>query len=107
MNQKVEMRAVRLFYPVVVVLFVCNIIPIVHITFIFNGIIYRELHIGMFTSFALNSAANMPIYYCKGSSFRQETKAMLVSNIPSLRKRLTIKKPQYDRTSSGTELSKV
>lgn len=84
MGQRKEIRAVKMFFPVVIVLFLCNIEPIVHYAFIVSGVAYRELDMGMRLSFAFNSAVNLPIYYYRGTGFRHETKAALVEMFPVL-----------------------
>lgn len=78
-----DIRAAKMFLPVVVVLFICNIPPIVHYCCIFVGYVYRELYLGMLLAFTVNSAVNLPIYYLKGSSFRKEAKALLSPCCPS------------------------
>lgn len=81
-GQRKEIRAVKMFFPVVVVLFLCNIIPYIHYGLIRSGVIYRELQMSMYASFALNSAANLPIYYYKGPGFKNETRAVLMQMLP-------------------------
>lgn len=43
----------------------------------FTGVYYRELVLGLALSIVVNSAANLPIYYARGSSFRGEVRASL------------------------------
>lgn len=79
-RQEKEIRAVKMFVPVVVVLFVCNIEPFVYHYFIVKDqIAYRDMGVGIFLSVAVNSSVNMPIYYWKWSSFRKEVKEILSS----------------------------
>lgn len=68
-----EISAAKMFLPVVIILFVCNIEAFIHVYYIFDeGIIYVEHYFGIFLSVALNSSVNLPIYYFKGSGFRDE-----------------------------------
>lgn len=72
-----------MFLPVVIVLFLCNIEPIVNYFCIFNYfIVYKELYMGMLLSFSANSAVNLPIYYFGGSSFKKETKILMTVWFP-------------------------
>lgn len=84
MKQRREIRAAKMFLPVVAILFLCNVEPIIHYIFVVCGNLYREMCMGMLLCFTFNSAANLPIYYLKGSSFRRETRALLHSYFPKL-----------------------
>ncbi|CAL8103644.1 unnamed protein product [Orchesella dallaii] len=81
-NQKKNISAANMFVPVVIVLFLCNIVPIVHYYYIHSGVIHREAIFGMFVSEVVNSAANLPIYYFRGSGFRKECRALLTPYFP-------------------------
>ncbi|ODM99855.1 FMRFamide receptor [Orchesella cincta] len=84
MKHRKDIRAAKMFVPVVIVLFLCNIEPIIHYYHIYSGIIYREHFFGILVSMAINSAANLPIYYFRGSSFRKECRALLSPCFPCL-----------------------
>ncbi|CAL8103656.1 unnamed protein product [Orchesella dallaii] len=77
MKEKKDIRALKMFIPVVFVLFLCNIEPYVHYYYIrIGGYVYREHFVGVLLSIAVNSAVNLPIYYFKGSSFRNEVRGL-------------------------------
>lgn len=77
-KQAKDIRAAKMFVPVVIVLFLCNIVPYVHYYLIIvEHYIYREGFLGVCLSIAINSAVNLPIYYFKGSGFRKELKGLL------------------------------
>ncbi|CAL8103650.1 unnamed protein product [Orchesella dallaii] len=77
-KQQKDISAAKMFVPVVIVLFLCNIEPILHYYYIkTGGVLYREHLFGIRFSMAVNSAANLPIYYFKGSSFRKECRTLL------------------------------
>ncbi|ODN02204.1 FMRFamide receptor, partial [Orchesella cincta] len=77
-TQRRDIRAARMFVPVVVVLFLCNIVPITfYIIMHFDRVLYREVVVLLVLSYAVNAAANLPIYYARGPSFRQEIKSAL------------------------------
>ncbi len=79
-----EIQAAKMFLPVVIVLFLCNIAPFLYYFFILKGIIYRELGIGCALSYVVNSAANLPIYYFGGTNFKQEALHFISKFIPGL-----------------------
>lgn len=101
-NQKSDIRAVRMFLPVVIVLFVCNIAPIVLNYYLLKGIYYRELAMGVGLSYVLNSAVNLPIYYLGGANFRKETKTILWSSFPCIASCLGINNDQNCPSSGGS-----
>src|ERR1700748_3212439 len=78
-QEKVDIRAARMFVPVVVLLTLCNVEPIaMNILIRLTDVFYRELIMGWFLSIALNSTANLLIYYVKGSSsFRSKIRGNL------------------------------
>jgi len=77
MKTRKDIRAIKMFVPVVFVLFLCNIEPYVHYYYIrIGGFVYREHFIGVLLSIAVNSAVNLPIYYFKGGSFRKEVRSL-------------------------------
>lgn len=81
MKQEREIRAARMFVPIVGVLFLCNIEPFMYQYFIVKDkVAYRDMAIGIFLSVAVNSSVNMPIYYLKGSNFRNEVKELFMSS---------------------------
>ncbi|CAL8103653.1 unnamed protein product [Orchesella dallaii] len=94
MKQRKDIRAANMFVPVVIVLFLCNIEPIVHYYYIYCGVVYREHFLGILISMAINSAANLPIYYFRGSSFRKECRTLLSPYFSCL--------ANYPRSSDGT-----
>lgn len=80
MKQAKDIRAAKMFVPVVFVLFLCNIEPYVHYYYIVaEAYVYREHFLGVFLSIAVNSAVNLPIYYFKGSSFRKELRGLFAT----------------------------
>lgn len=66
-----------MFFPVVFVLLLCNIEPIVHYGLIRSEVIYRELQMLMYASFACNSAVNLPIYCYRSAGFRRDAVKLL------------------------------
>lgn len=73
-----DIRAVRMFAPVVVFLFLCNIEPMIAtVLWNYKKIVYRELYIGLGLASVLNSSVNLPIYYLKGESLREEIRGTL------------------------------
>ncbi len=74
-----------MFFPVVIVIFLCNILSIFYYWFAFNRIVYRELRLGSTLSYVINSAVNLPIYYFGGSSFRKESKCFFAKLFPCLK----------------------
>ncbi len=81
-TQQKNIGAVKMFVPVVIVLFLCNTEP--YAQFYYTSVenfVYREPFLGIFLPVAINSAVNLLIYYFKGSSFRNEVKALLSSCI--------------------------
>lgn len=89
-----------MFVPVVVVLFLCNLTPVsLFVVLVIQGKFYREMFLGMYLSTAFNSAVNLPIYYARGSSFREEIRNAL----PDMCKRWLNKPLQENETNtSGT-----
>ncbi|CAL8109541.1 unnamed protein product [Orchesella dallaii] len=79
-KQMKDIRAARMFVPVVIVLFLCNIEPMSHyLTLHITGMYYRELVLFLNLSITVNASANLPIYYARGHSFRQEIQSALPS----------------------------
>ncbi|ODN02209.1 FMRFamide receptor [Orchesella cincta] len=77
-KQMKDIRAARMFVPVVIVLFLCNIEPMTHyLTLHITGMYYRELVLLLNLSITVNASANLPIYYARGSSFRLEIQSAL------------------------------
>ncbi|CAL8145618.1 unnamed protein product [Orchesella dallaii] len=77
-EQKNEIQALNIFLPVVVVLFVTNIVPIIfYVSLVITRNWYRELSIAVGLAIAVNSASNFFIYFYRGSNFRDETKMVL------------------------------
>ncbi len=75
---KREIRAIKMFLPVVIVYFMTNIGPIVNYVLIhFQRRTYREMYQVMFISIAFNSVANLPIYCWSSSVFKAEFKEMV------------------------------
>lgn len=104
-RQEREIRAVKMFVPVVAVLFLCNIEPYVYYYFVVNdGIAYRDMFLGVFLSVAVNSSVNMPIYYLKGSSFRKEVREILSKSrifVCLMRWKVTWSEVNEDRSTTG------
>ncbi|CAL8103638.1 unnamed protein product [Orchesella dallaii] len=85
-NQKKDIRAVKMFLPVVVVLFLCNVeFVITYIIILHHRIVYRELLTLLFLFVAINSSANLPIYYFREAQFKAETRVLLNSWFPFLK----------------------
>ncbi|CAL8103641.1 unnamed protein product [Orchesella dallaii] len=85
-RQKKDIRAVKMFLPVVIVLFLCNIeVVINYVVVLFLNIVSRELYMGLLFSVAVNSSANLPIYYFREGRFKTETRAVLSSWFPFLK----------------------
>lgn len=85
--QRKEIRAVRMFIPVVLVHLVAHFVPVVGLAMVYRlRVTYRELYSVAYLAFAFNSAANLPIYYVKGKGFRKELEEALVQLIPPLHK---------------------
>ncbi|ODN02205.1 FMRFamide receptor [Orchesella cincta] len=77
-TQRRDIRAARMFVPVVIVLFICNIVPMSgYVVMHFGRVIHREVIFLLTFATVVNAAANLPIYYARGPSFRQEIKAEL------------------------------
>jgi len=77
-EQKKEIQALKLFLPVVVALFVTNVVPVIFYgSLVYTRNWYRELSTGVAVAVAVNSAVNFFIYFYKGSSFKAETKKLL------------------------------
>jgi len=75
-SQKQEIEALKIFLPVVIFLFVSNVIPIIHAaTLVFKKVWYREIGAAVALSAAINSAINFFIYYYQTATFKSEVKA--------------------------------
>lgn len=102
MKHKKDIRAAQMFLPVVIILFLCNIIPIIHYYFVYNKVVYKELLLGIFFSYVVNSAVNLPIYYSRGSSFRKETRLVLATNLPILARYFKSVENANSKATGGT-----
>lgn len=75
MKQKRDIRAVKMFLPIVIAYFVTNIEPMVNVFIIVvYRTTYRELYMLMFLAVAGNSVVNLPIYYLRNMSFKTGAK---------------------------------
>ncbi|ODM95686.1 FMRFamide receptor [Orchesella cincta] len=76
--QRKEIEALRLFLPVVIVLFATNVAPFVHFIVIrFCKTLYRELSTAMMFSIAINSSVNFHLYYNQNLTFKKEAKNLI------------------------------
>lgn len=73
MNEKKELQAVQMFFPVVVILLICNICPLA-VTHTVRTYYYshRENVSLLILSVCINSAVNFLVYYWRGRTFRRE-----------------------------------
>lgn len=79
-TQRAELKASRMFAPVVSVLFLSTLEPMCHyVAVIIYQVYYRELVLGFVLSIAFNSAVNLIIYYSRGDLFRQELRSTIFS----------------------------
>ncbi len=75
MKQKRDIRAMKMFLPIVIAYFVTNIEPMVNVFIIVvYRTTYRELYMLMFLAVAGNSVVNLPIYYFRNMSFKTGAK---------------------------------
>lgn len=75
---KREIKATKMFLPVVIVYFLTNIGPMVNYAIIhYSKKAIREVFQLVFISMALNLAANLPIYYWSSSIFKAEFKDLI------------------------------
>ncbi|CAL8103635.1 unnamed protein product [Orchesella dallaii] len=89
-SERKDIRATKMFLPVSIVLFLCNIeFVITYIYIVVFKIVFRELFTLLFLFVAVNSSANLIIYYLREAQFRAETRAVVWSWFPLLRKRDT------------------
>lgn len=95
-----------MFVPVVIVLLLCNGMSIIHYSFIFNGVVYREIRLASALSYVVNASVNLPIYYFGGTGFRKETRGLIGKFIPCLRitavERDIQMQPETSRTVGNT-----
>lgn len=74
-TQKKDLQAVKMFFPVVGFMFICNIWPTFALVVIqIWGILHRETWMIMIFAVCLNSSVNLWIYYFKGTAFRSKTR---------------------------------
>ncbi|CAL8084107.1 unnamed protein product [Orchesella dallaii] len=79
-SQEKQLQAVSMFLPVVILLFICNVAPILfYFLMELKAIVYREMYMLLCLSTALNSSLNFLIYYFRSRNFRIEADAMLSS----------------------------
>lgn len=72
-NLKKEIRAARMFFPVVVLLFICNTVTYLNLfVYYTRKVLYREMIFTSALSTTFNATINLVIYYAKGSSLREE-----------------------------------
>lgn len=105
-NVKREIKAIKMFLPVVIVYFLTNVGPIANYVLIhFTTRAYREMYQLLFLSIALNPVANLPIYYWGSTIFRsefQEVVGSLWSSKISMDLEMRDKK---DKTTANTSMS--
>lgn len=91
-----------MFIPVVAVLFMCNLEPILHYVCLHSmKVYYRELVLAMALSIVLNAAANLPIYYARGPSFRKEIRADISKWFSKRIKKTSINRETNEISSTG------
>lgn len=79
MKQLKDIKPDKMFAPVVICLFLCNIEPYQYVHYYYLAVkhlIYREQYLAMLLNVAVNSSVNLPTYYFKGSNFGKEVKSL-------------------------------
>lgn len=106
MKENRDIRAVKMFLPVVVAYFITNVGPIVNLIFVMvQKVTYREFYMLVYLSIAVNSAVNLPIYYFRSSAFKEGAKEKLTEWLWKLgwkEGRLTVNGKNQENTNGTT-----
>lgn len=101
LNEKLNIRAIKMFLPVVIVYFLANIQPMIYVVnTTAKAVTFREERVVLYLCIAVNSAVNLPIYYFRSMPFRQETKNVFADLMQKFG--VKISKAKWAEESGGT-----